>query len=190
MRKLFTIGILLAFVAGCGTTPAVSSNTGEPPSASVPTADASADTETDWIDSNDPDAPPNKSGSEISAGAKPMGTERLINTEKFDARVTVALATDVKAEYGDAPYAVDVTVRMTRGTWTFGAARVQFIYGNGSAHDQIVDEDAPETAAEIDAPDSGTWRFLYEHPAAAGVGQGARIVISASNGKPLAAWLT
>lgn len=124
------------------------------------------------------------------AGAQPMGATQLIKTATFEAEVTVTEADEPKTEeLGDPAYAIDVRAQVTRGVYPAGSIEVKFVYANGAANTRIQDSNAPHRAAELIAPSDETERYRYEHPAGAGVGQGARITIS-QDGKVLATWLT
>lgn len=187
MRKTtLTVGMLLTFVTACGTTTTASPNAAEAPSASAPAAAASTNAPADTSSTSSAGA----SGTSTAGDARPMGTQQVIKTATFDAEVTVKEATEEKAELGDPAYAIDVRVQVTRGTYPAGTVAVQLVYANGSAHDQIEDPNAPHLAAELDAPSDSTTRFLFEHPAGAGVGQGARVTMTAGDGAVLATWLT
>ncbi|GLY07101.1 hypothetical protein [Actinoplanes sp. NBRC 101535] len=190
MRKTFTVGMLLAFVAACGTTPA-ESNAADAPAASAPAtatgAAAATGTTTDAGAAADATATATAAADTNSPPA--LGTAQLIKTERFTATVTVKAAT-VAAEIGDAPYGIDVHVELTEGAWGYGVSPVQLVYANGSAHDPIEHADTIEGSPDLDAPNSFDWRLFYDHPAGAGVGQGARVTISSNDGKPLATWLT
>jgi hypothetical protein len=123
-------------------------------------------------------------------GAKPMGAAQLIKTATFEAKVTVTEAEEPRTEeLGDPAYAIDVRAQVTRGIYPAGSIEVKFVYANGAANTRIQDPDAPHLAAELIAPSDETERYRYEHPAGAGVGQGARITVS-QDGKVLATWLT
>ncbi|MFI1993819.1 hypothetical protein [Actinoplanes sp. NPDC020271] len=188
MSTLAKIGVIAggcAIVLGLAACSS-SDTTGKPASGSTSaaaTAPASAAATVTSTASTKPAA----SGADISS--QPMGTAQIIKTAKFDAKVTLTAVTGAAAQSGDAPYVVEARVQVTRGTYPAGTLDVQFIYANGSVHKQIEDSSGSEPTAELDAPGDGTFRYQFEHPAGAGVGQGARITIN-EGGKPLATWLT
>ncbi|GLY00548.1 hypothetical protein [Actinoplanes sp. NBRC 101535] len=181
-RTTLTVAVLLVFAGGCGSAaPAGTASDSRPATAArLESAEAGS-----------------------RAPRDPLGSTQVVRTADFDARVTVSAATGLAAEPGDAPYAVDVRVRVSRGTWTFGPSLVRLVYANGTGHEPI--DDPETTAGPADLGDAttnatengdkngrrdGSWRILFEHPAGAGIGEGARVTVTDSAGKTLAAWLT
>ncbi|HWS39442.1 MAG TPA: hypothetical protein VN408_42700 [Actinoplanes sp.] len=197
MSVLAKIG---AFAGGCaivlGLAACSSSETTDQPATSTGSAPVAtaASTEPAATTSAEPaaatDKPAGGATAASGAGAQPMGSTQLIKTATFEAKVTVTEADEPRTEeLGDPAYAIDVRAQVTRGIYPAGSIEVKFVYANGAANTRIQDPNAPHLAAELVAPSDETERYRYEHPAGAGVGQGARITIS-QDGKVLATWLT
>ncbi|GAA4602245.1 hypothetical protein GCM10023107_59680 [Actinoplanes octamycinicus] len=90
---------------------------------------------------------------------------------------------------GDPAYVVEVTVRVLRGSWEFGPGLVRLRYADGATEKGPVDGGGTPGARTLHAGVTRSWLVPFEHPAGAGVGTGAQVLIGAPDGAVLA-WAT